>query len=299
MKSLLYKIIYQPSINRATTKLVRTINKLSGKKYQIPPSGIIDFELQNGKKLYLATNQTSYLTKVIYWDGLEKFEYTRIFMDLINNCQTFVDIGANIGYYSLLAAKINPDIAVYSFEPAKGPLHFLKQNVDLNKASNCVEVSDLALSSETGKVDFYEYLNPKYPYLKHNLGGTSSLKHKETQKVVSKTKVKTITLDSFVADRNIAQVDLIKIDTEGTEDKILSKAEKTINRDRPIIICETLFKKIESELEKIMRGHDYLFFNHADNRLIQVDTIVREKDDGVRDCFFIPKEKIHLINKYL
>jgi hypothetical protein len=93
-------------------------------------------------------------------------------------------------------------------------------------------------------------------------------------------------------------VDLMKLDTEGAEAIILQGASKTIQRDKPIIICETLFNKIEGELERIMRSFDYSFYNHTGQGLQKVDSIIRNEDDGIRNCFFVPREKVSLIKEW-
>jgi len=46
--------------------------------------------------------------------------------------KTFYDIGANIGYYSLLGATINEDLIVVGFEPATGPAYYFKENIKIN-----------------------------------------------------------------------------------------------------------------------------------------------------------------------
>ena len=118
-------------------------------------------------------------------------------------------------------------------------------------------------------------------------------------RITNKVSTESTTLDEYVKNNNISNIDLIKLDTEGAEYQILLGAEETINKYKPIIICETLFNKIETELDLIMRKHDYGFYNHNNKGLINVKTIVRNQDDGVRNCFFVPKEKVHLIEEWI
>ncbi len=243
----------------------------------------------------MATNQTSHVTKLLYWKGPDSFEYTPIFKELILQCESFIDIGANTGYYSLMAAAVNPRSKIYSFEPAQGPLRYLTKNVFINNFQNQVSVHPIALSSQSGEVMFYEVKNKKYTYLSHNLGGVGSL-NKDSSKIAYS--VNTETLDQFISKKPISHVDLIKIDTEGTENLILEGAEESITKYRPIIICETLFNNIEDKLEVIMKRHGYLFFNHENGKLTRVNTLIRQKDNGVRDCFFVHPTKVHLIEKY-
>ncbi len=110
----------------------------------------------------------------------------------------------------------------------------------------------------------------------------------------------TTTLDSFVESSNqTTRLDLIKIDTEGTEHLILGNASNVLKKHKPIVICETLFNTIEDELEKIMGGHDYEFYNHTPEGLQKVNTIKRKSDNGIRNCFFVHPDKFHLIEKFI
>lgn len=222
-----------------------------------------------------------------------------IFYDLVKQMSVFIDIGANIGFYSLLAARANENIEIHAFESASGPFVFLKKNIELNKVIERVIPHRIALSDNIGKIEFYEHKNPKYGYLAYNLAGVSSEVIDAKSDNVLKTEVRSTTLDNFVKNEVTKSIDIIKIYTEGTENRILENGSDILNRIRPIIICETLFNKIETQLDSLMNSHDYLFFNYSDNKLIKVETIIRNKDNGVRDCFFVPKEKESLVTKYL
>ena len=68
---------------------------------------------------------------------------------------------------------------------------------------------------------------------------------------------------------------------------------------KPIIICETLFNTIEPELESIFKLYGYDFYNHTESGLEKVTSIIREKDNGVRNCFFVHPSKYHLIEEFI
>ena len=211
---MLYKLLYHQSVNPTLLKGIKWINAVIGTSVELPPSGVFTFNLPNKQKLLLATNQTCFMTKKIYWHGLGSFEYTNIFIDLAKNISRFLDIGANIGFYSLLIAAINKKASVVAFEPAFGPLHYVQWNVMLNEAADRIKVVDIALSNVEGEMEFFEQQNPKYPYLKHNLGGMSGVSPKFDQSSFKSKIVKTTTLDQFINDQKIEGIDLMKIDTE-------------------------------------------------------------------------------------
>ncbi len=265
---------------------------------QLPPSGVVTIQNDKGRTLKLKTNQTNYLTHLLFWEGYQNLEYTKIFVQLIKKTDVFYDVGANIGYYSLLAELENTQVRVVGFEPATGPLFYFKENVRINNCQN-IRVEPLALSHQQGEITFYEVKNKKYRYLAHNLTGEGNAGSKTTQRNFVPNTVKTTTLDQYVADTGEINIDLIKLDTEGTEHLILAHATRVLDRMKPIVICETLFNVIEAELEQIFKEHGYEFYNHIENGLTKVKTIVRDVDDGVRNCFFVHPSRYHLVEEFV
>lgn len=295
--SIIYKIIYFPFINRILRNVNYFFSPILPEKLKIHPSGKLKVKIDNASVIYLKTNQTSYVTRELFWKKSGNYEYTPIFTGLIKKTKCFFDVGSNIGYYSLLGAATNPDLTAHSFEPSPGVITYLSENVKINNFSKNIYVHPIALSDKTGSVNFHEVYNKKYPKIsnlsgEHNMGTKPHLK-------TNKITVQTVTLDNFTTINDIQNIELIKIDTEGSEDLILKGAVETIKKFRPVIICETLFNKIENSLEDIMKSHNYLFFNFKEGRLIKVDTIQREQDNGVRNCFFVPEEKEFFVTEYL
>ncbi|MFD2823059.1 FkbM family methyltransferase [Lacinutrix iliipiscaria] len=296
--NIFYRLIYHPKLNYIIRNLNYLFKDLLLNKIKIPPSGIINLKTDSGN-LKMETNQTSYLTQLLFWNGYKSFEYSKIFESLSKDISVFLDIGSNIGYYSLLAIKANPKIKAYAFEPAKGPKHYLQKNIKLNHFENNIIHKNIALSNTTGKIDFYEVENVKYQYLKYNLAGEGNAGTKTTSRNFIKNSVHSETLNKFIEDESIENIDLIKIDTEGTEVDILNSGKESIVKFQPIIICETLFNNIEPELDFYFNSINYYFFNHTPKGLKKVPTIKRNVDDGIRNCFFVPESKLHLISKFV
>lgn len=298
LKKIFDRIVFTyPSINW----LLRNVNKLfSGlTSFRLRPFGVMRVRYKNGVSFKMATNETSSVTKLLFWKGPDNYEYTSIFNKLVLRCNVFFDIGANTGYYSLLAAVRNPGTQVYAFEPASAPHHYLTRNIAINRLKN-VKAYQLALSDQEGELTFFELDNPEHYHSKYNLAGTGTLKLEgaENQLYVSR-KVRSTTLDKWMSDENVRKVDLIKLDTEGTEDLILRGADYVLREHQPVIICEILFKVIEDKLEQIMRQYDYHFFYYKEGKLFTTETLVRETDNGVRDCFFVPTIKLDWVKGFL
>ena len=294
----IYQIIYHSGVNRVLRNVNKALLPVLPPQVRLPPSGVVTVRSAEGKVMRLKTNQTNYPAFLVFWNGYLNFEYTNIFVRLIKKVRVFYDVGANIGYYSLLAAMENDAVRVVGFEPASGPLHYYRENVRLNGYQN-IRVESIALSHQRGEIVFHEVKNTKYRYLTHNLAGESNAGSKTTQRNFVPTPVPTTTLDQYVAGAGETTIDLIKLDTEGTEHLILEHATRVLEQMQPIVICETLFNMIEAPLEQLFKAYGYEFYNHTEPGLIRVDSIIRREDDGVRNCFFVPPGKRHLIEEFI
>lgn len=295
--SLFRDFIYIPRVNWIIRNINYLLSPFLPNNIKIHPSGKLKICLPNNGFFFLKTNQTSYLTKELFWSKPQNFEYTQIFIGLIKKVDTFFDVGANIGYYSIIGCKVNGNLKAYAFEPSTGVMIYMCENLKINNLLDKVFVEPIALSDERGKIDFYEMRNLKFPTI-YNLSGEHNIGTK-SNRISQKIRVESITLDEYVNENAIKKIDLIKLDTEGAEYKILKGGESTISKFRPIIICETLFDKIENELESIMRKYEYRFYNHTSTGLKHVDKISRKEDDGIRNCFFVPIEKTQLIQEWV
>jgi FkbM family methyltransferase len=192
----------------------------------------------------------------------------------------------------------NEAIKIVGFEPAKGPLFYFRENVRINSFTN-IKVESIALSHTEGEIEFYEIKNHKYTYLEHNLGGESNTGSKTTGRNFVRNKVQTSTLDTYVRSAGEGNIELIKMDTEGTENLILESSDFVLREMKPVIICETLYNTIEPELERIMSSYGYEFYNHVNAGLQKVPTIVRTEDDGISNCFFVHPDKYRLIEEFV
>jgi len=298
MKQLFYRAIYSSSINKILRDLNCFISKIFPIDFQLPPSGRIKVKVASTKSITLCTNQTNYITHLLFWNGYQNFEYTDIFEILIQKVESYYDIGANIGYYSLLAARLNPKIKIVAFEPARGPFHYLSKNIKINNFHQ-IKAENIAFSHENGEIEFYEAFNPKYAYLKYHLGGEGNAGSKTDKNSFTTFRRLAIRFDDYVKKNEVEQIDLIKIDTEGTEKFILQEAQRVLSEMKPIVICETLFDTIEVDLEHIFKTHGYEFYNHTERGLAKVEKITRIKDDGVRNCFFVHPSKYGLIEEFI
>jgi FkbM family methyltransferase len=298
MMPLIRRIIYHPVINFLLRNILKPFRSCLPPGCKIPVSGTIKIKLTDDQFILMATNQTNYLTKKVFWGGIEDYEYptVSIFLKLIQDMDCFMDIGSNIGYYSLMAARLNPRIIVYAFEPLPSAFLFLQKNIQLNRLDN-IKPFRIALSDKTEKAEFFATKMPKALYLKHHISGTSNLARAKDS-YAEKIKVNTQTLDSFIQQHAIRSVDLLKLDTEGTENLILKGGRELIADQKPIIISEVLPGKIEKELDDFYRTNNYQYYAAKPDGLVAIDSL-SGYSNAKEDFFFVHKSKKSALDPYI
>src|SRR5262249_52769670 len=142
---------------------------------------------------------------------------------------TFVDVGANIGYHALCVAGSCPGTRVVCFEPNPFVREELARNVALNSGADVI-IRGCALGDQVGTVDLHAQTGRAY-----NRGASSVLRNYNLGARFVKVAVELSTLDDEFPD---AQVDVVKIDTEGLEAAVLCGAHKLIARCRPVVVFE-------------------------------------------------------------
>jgi len=183
-----------------------------------------------------------------------------------------VDVGANIGLYSLAFAWLAPRGHVYAFEPSPGTFDHLRQNVEENQLGN-VEAFQLALGDQAeGTVHFHEFdfftagsfAVDDDSFLTSEALGSNYFEAPAT------------TLDAFVAEHGIDRIDLVKIDVEGAELSVLDGAKETLSAMQPKVVLEfnsfgfTLHQGIlpQSALARIRDLFPYVYvMNRGDGSL--------------------------------
>jgi FkbM family methyltransferase len=143
----------------------------------------------------------------------------------------FLDVGANNGLYSVLAAKTRPDAAGVAFEPYAPVRDVLQANLALNGVEARVAVHDVALSDSAGEAALH------VPDSSHGLLETSASLEPDFQSTVRTVTVRKARLDDIALDGRIS---VMKIDVEGHEAAVLRGAVRRLEQDRPIVFAEML-----------------------------------------------------------
>jgi len=151
---------------------------------------------------------------------------------------TFIDVGAHHGYYSLLASVIVGDKGkIYSIEASVASFNILKENVE---AYNNIETFQVAAGDKPGNITFYEYPGPYAEYNTTIQGAYTNQKWHD--KVIERVNVVPIlVLDDLIQSKGIEKA-YIKIDVEGGEPSVLRGLQIALKEKQLIIAMEYIFK---------------------------------------------------------
>lgn len=210
-------------------------------------------------------------TIILRGENPEEVEIQTVLNNIKSN-SIIVDVGACYGEYTLLCANKAKDGTVIAIEP--NPYHFelLKKGIEANNFKNVILVN-MALSDKEEEVDFY--------IGNEHMEGSTLFKDKMTQELGHNNKheiikVKSITLDKLLSNFNIDKIDILKIDAEGAELKIIKGAKNTLKNSKNLkILTEFGTNAISSSGESPI---EYLTF--LINRFKEVKILRDGKDLG-------------------
>ena len=173
-------------------------------------------------------------------------------LDFLRTGSTFLDIGANIGYFSLLAAS-KCNAKVVSFEPQSTIAELLRSSVSINNMQKYVRVEQIALSDAPATMRMTSCpTNTGHSQLAafNDENGQSNL-------------VAVVPLDDWVKENPLEPVSVCKIDTEGAELRVLRGMSQLLDRDSPAVVIEIVeeylaeFGASGSDIMSFFDSHGY------------------------------------------
>ncbi len=209
-----------------------------------------------GTRLYLYLGND--LSRQIYVAGcIDPNEFA--FLDrVLQPGMTFLDAGANEGVYTVFAAaRLGRQGTVWAFEPSQREIARLRRNLDLNKLSP--RVFPIALAENAGQA---EISVAGYGHEGLNTLGTFFNEIEESRREA----INVARLDDVVSENPLSRLDVIKIDVEGAELKLLRGAAATLQRFRPLILFEASDRALQrqgssrEELLDYLRGQNYQLY---------------------------------------
>ncbi len=190
-------------------------------------------------------------------------------MEYVKEDSIVIDVGANLGIFSVFVSQYCPKGHVYAFEPVPSLINLLEGFRRVSGTSN-LEIVERALGDEVTSQEIIVY---------DDSAGVSTLSEAEHASRVEKglvsgfrkEQVQITTLDTFVEERGLDRVDFVKIDTEGYELKILEGAAETIRRFRPVIIAQNHYSVSIDQIRDLLNHivKDYSFTLERENAICE------------------------------
>lgn len=232
---------------------------------------------------------------LIIYTKLPEYEEMNFIYDFLKKDDTFLDVGANIGAHTLMAASKIKTGKIFSFEPSLKALKYLRENIKINKLMKIVTIVNKVVSNKNG-------------FEKFMLG-----KHSEIDKITEKgdsTDIKmipSIVLDKFLLKNKIKYVNLIKIDVEGAELKVLEGLKNYLsNRKVGLIIFEInsnckAYGYTSSDIFRFLNQNDFIIYTLKNNNMLSKLTTKDINSPHTFNAVAIHKSKItqSRIAKYL
>lgn len=204
---------------------------------------------------------------------------------LIGENDVVLDIGANIGWYSISIAKTKRDVRVHAFEPIPRTYAQLSENVALNPVGKNIQLNNFGLSNKAEELTFYYY-----PEGSGNASSSNLSERTDVEKISCLVR----TMDEYVEGENIV-VDFIKCDVEGAELFAFLGGAQTIARDKPIVFSEILrkwsakFNYDPNDIFSFFFGLGYRSFTVKDGFLFEFKEMTGETIET--NFFFLHQEK--------
>lgn len=212
-------------------------------KNRFPYMGFVNIQICNHSFVMFCAND-DLIALSYFWGGPDSYERKslELWTSLVKNSSCVLDIGAFTGLYAL-AACMQGCKNVFAFEAQKRAY----DRIFLNKTANCfkqLQIINRAVS------DTQDEVIPFFNFRDENIiGNGASMEKKEGKEIKSEEIVKTITIDNYIQKNNIKNIDVVKIDVEESEVKVLKGMQKTLKTFHPKLFVEVTPKTIKDVCE--------------------------------------------------
>lgn len=230
-----------------------------------------------------AMSAKSDLFRRVAIDGVYESEMTKLVRRYLVPTRDFIDIGANVGFYSVMAARLLDTGRVLAVEPNQEAHSRLLQNLERNGVTNKVIVFQGLASNQLGEATLYHI-----PGMEEYSSMGKIIHSSVRDKSAVTSSAPTSTVDSLVAEHEL-NPGFIKIDVEGAEMLVLAGSIETLKRHRPIVLSElspALLGPMGSSAEAIISLFESLRYTVTDAN----DPKLRPGTRDYGDILCVPEE---------
>lgn len=261
----MYRLAYRVFSGHGLSKfyLVKVIDRFISSHFKT------DFAKVQGHKMFLDPNDSLGLSiyGVYAWESF----MTKLVKEIIKKGDIVLDLGANIGYYTLIFAKlVGNDGQVIAFEPSPDNFALLKKNIEINGYKNVI-LEQKAISNKTERTRLYLSEPPRHTI--HN--STIYNLHKDHKSI----KIESIRLDNYFKTYN-KKVNFVKMDIEGAEYVAIqgmsnllkeNKNVKIVTEFNPFVLKEFGVEPVE--YLKLLLAHGFKLYNINDEKKKLFDVV--------------------------
>jgi len=247
-----------------------------------------------GLNRYLQLLQTFFLTgyKTGLLKGSEKYKWHYFVKNIISPTDTIIDIGANLGYFSLIFSNIiNEQGKLYSVEPVKPYRKLLEKK--LPKRSN-ITVYPFALGNKNeGPVKLG--MPPLLRHLQYLRHGTVTILNDENisdEQLIFEADIRKAS-EVFA---NLPTLDYIKCDIEGYETVVFPELKPILEKHMPLVQLETWGEQLPVMIS-FFTSLGYAAYTLENHKLISCEKIAPEKI-GASDILFVPSQRIKRVERF-
>jgi FkbM family methyltransferase len=227
------RVLDRKGLRRAKSRL-RQIAKMKqdlvpGMEIRIDGQGQVFLHEPGSRLDYFFPLHAEDLIKVGNYAGFEERERSLV-SAILGDSGTLVDIGANVGVFSMSAAMARPAAKIFAVEPVRDNFEVCRINLERNELQGRVKLWQLALGEKKATVEI-----PTGVGTWQFISSAAEKSHSAGMKVQP---VEQVTLDSFVAEKVAGPVSMIKCDVEGYELFVLKGALETLRKSKPALLLE-------------------------------------------------------------
>lgn len=210
------------------------------------------FKLNLGKKTFFVAKNSASSTIDTYIEIFKQKGHLSVENFSGKDAKIIVDLGANEGYYTIAIKENNPDAKVIAVEPISSTFSILKKNIKANKLKN-IYLFKGAIGSKNKFVEF-----EMYPGVSVIGAKDISMQKRPWVKCerIKKVKVKQITLEKLCKKMKIREIDILKLDVEGSEYEILNSS-KCVLRNTKRIVLEWHSKKLRDNCKRFLKKQGF------------------------------------------
>ena len=270
MASWLHKLglrsqhLAHPIFTHPLRALVRIGMIPAAKVWGIPIREVFKLRVLRGTSVLYSVTPDDEIGSEMYWQGLQRFEpeMVPVFLNAARTAAGILDLGAHRGIYGLLACAVNPKVQVICVEPVPTLCEIIRANLEVNGFASRSRVAFSAVGDRIGKAVFYLPADQTMGSLEEGL-------YTHLQRTALEVDITTV--DELVP-RGM-RIDVVKIDVEGSEDKVLNGMRRLISECRPTIFVECIRKGPYAPVQAILDQFGYRYYHLEPGRVVPVTSL--------------------------